>query len=99
MFHQHNNSNHLDKTNAYGFPMIYCDIVPKNLNNIEQKFHLQMCKGWSLLCIWMLWFFIVQNIELQNWVGNVQYAINHQHKYFPSTPSHLEIPNVATYWN
>jgi hypothetical protein len=36
---------------------------------------------------------------LQNWVGNVQYATNHQHKYFPSTIGHLEIPKVANKWN
>jgi len=39
----------------------------------------------------------MHNIELQNGVGNLQYTINHQHKYFPSTPSHLEIAKVATY--
>jgi hypothetical protein len=26
----------------------------------------------------MPWFSKVQNIKLQNWVGNVEYAINHQ---------------------
>jgi hypothetical protein len=39
----------------------------------------------------------MQNIELQNGLGNLQYTINRQHKYFPLTPSHLEIPKVATY--
>jgi hypothetical protein len=46
-----------------------------------------------------MWFFVVHNIELQNWVGNIQYAIGRQHEYFPSTPGHLGIPKVATYWN
>jgi hypothetical protein len=40
MFHQRNNSSHLEKTNAYGFRMICCDIVPKNQNNMEHEFHL-----------------------------------------------------------
>jgi len=40
MFHQRNNSGHLDKTNVYGVWMIYCDIIPKNLNNMEHEFHL-----------------------------------------------------------
>jgi hypothetical protein len=35
MFHQRNDSNHLNKTNAYGDRVIYCDIVPKNLINME----------------------------------------------------------------
>jgi hypothetical protein len=35
MFHQHNDSSHLDKTNAYGAQMICCDIIPKNLNNMQ----------------------------------------------------------------
>jgi hypothetical protein len=69
--HWRNDSNHLDKTNAYGARVIHCDIVPKNLNNMEQKFHLQICKGWSLLRIWALWFSIVQKIKLKNWVGNL----------------------------
>jgi hypothetical protein len=41
----------------------------------------------------------MQNIELQNWVGNLQYVTTYQHKYFPSIPRHLKIPKVATYWN
>jgi hypothetical protein len=39
----------------------------------------------------------MQNIELQNWVGSIQYVVGHQHKYFFSTPSHLGIPKVANY--
>jgi hypothetical protein len=61
---------------------------------MEQEFHLQVYKSWYLFCIWTLWFFGVQNIELQNRVGNIQYAISHQHKYFPSTPGHLKILEV-----
>ncbi len=38
------------------------------------------CKCWSLFCIWVSWFFGVLNIELQIWMGNVQYAIGHQYK-------------------
>ncbi len=34
----------------------------------------------------------VQNIELHNKVGNIQYATGCQHKYFFSIPGHLEIP-------
>jgi hypothetical protein len=32
-------------------------------------------------------------------VGNAQSAINHEHKYFPSTPSHLKVPTVKKHWN
>jgi hypothetical protein len=39
----------------------------------------------------------MQNIELQNWVGNIPYAISHQHKYFPLTLGHHEIPKETTY--
>jgi hypothetical protein len=45
MFHRRNDSSHLDKTNAYGAQMIRYDIVPRNLSNMEQEFHLQICKG------------------------------------------------------
>jgi hypothetical protein len=31
--------------------VIRYDIVPKNLSNMKQKFHLYICKGSSLLCI------------------------------------------------
>jgi hypothetical protein len=96
-FHWRNVSSHLDKTSAYGGRVIHCDIVPKNLSNMEQELHLQICKSWSLLYIWVLWFSAMHNIELKNWVGNVQYATSHQYKYFPSTPSHLKIPKVTTY--
>jgi hypothetical protein len=54
------------KTNVYGSWMIYCDIIPTNLNNMEQEAHLQICKAWSFICIWVSWFFALQNIELQN---------------------------------
>jgi hypothetical protein len=40
--------------------------------------------------IWRPWFFGVLNIELQIWMGNVQYTTSHQHKYFPSTLGHCE---------
>jgi hypothetical protein len=33
--HQHNNSNHRNKTNAYGAPMIRYEIVPRFLNNMD----------------------------------------------------------------
>jgi hypothetical protein len=97
MFHRHNVSSHLDKTSAYGVRVIHYDNVPRNLSNMDQEFHLQICKGWSLLCIWVLWFFVMHNIELKNWVGNVQYTTSRQHKYFPSIPSHLKIPKATTY--
>jgi hypothetical protein len=60
--------------------MIRYDIVPINLSNMEQEFHLQIYKGWSLLYIWTPWFSTVENIEFQNWVGNVQYTTGCQHK-------------------
>jgi hypothetical protein len=41
----------------------------------------------------------VQNIELHNWVRSIQYATNHQHKYFPSILGHLKIPKVTNEWN
>ncbi len=50
-------------------------------------------------CIWALWFFGMLNIELQIWMGNVQYTINHQHKYFPSTPGHFKIVKLMNHWN
>jgi len=74
--------------------MIYYEIVPKTLSNMEQEFHLQICKGWLLLCIWTPWFFGAQNIELHNWMGNIQSTTSHQHKYFPSIPNHFKIPKV-----
>jgi len=40
MFHQCKDSSHLDKTNACGVQVIHYDIIPKNLNNMEHKFHL-----------------------------------------------------------
>jgi hypothetical protein len=40
MFHRCNDSNHLEKTNAYGSRMIHYDIVPKNLSKMEHDFHL-----------------------------------------------------------
>jgi hypothetical protein len=40
MFHQCNDSSHLDKISAYGAQVIRCDIITKNLNNMEHKFHL-----------------------------------------------------------
>ncbi len=46
-----------------------------------------------MICIWAQCFFGVLNIELQNWVGIVQYATSHQDKYFPSILGHLEIPS------
>jgi hypothetical protein len=42
--HQHNSSSHWDKTNVYGAQVIQFNIVPKNLNNMEQNFHLHICK-------------------------------------------------------
>jgi hypothetical protein len=33
------------------------DIQPRNLSNMELEFHLLICKCWSLLCFWALWFF------------------------------------------
>jgi hypothetical protein len=39
-------------TNAYGAWVIWCDIIPRILSNMEQEFHLQIYKGWSLFCIW-----------------------------------------------
>jgi len=73
--HLHNGSNHRNKTNAYGALVIRYEIAPKTLSNMEQEFHLQICKGWYLLCIWTSWF-----SKTQNWVGNVQSTISHQHK-------------------
>jgi hypothetical protein len=32
-------------------------------------------------------------------VGNVQFTTSHQHKYFPSIPSHLKIPKVNKHWD
>jgi hypothetical protein len=40
MFFWHNDSNHLDKTNAYDSQVIHCDILPKNMSNMEHEFHL-----------------------------------------------------------
>ncbi len=68
------------KISVYGVWVVHYDIQPKNLNNMEHEFHLLICKGWSLLYIWTLWFFGVQNIELQIWVDNIQYTTSHQHK-------------------
>jgi hypothetical protein len=97
--HPHNGSSHWDKTNAYGAWVIHYDIQLGNLNNMEQEFHLLISKCWFIFCIWALWFFGMLNIELQIWMGNVQYTINHQHKYFPSTPGHLKIVKLMNHWN
>ncbi len=43
--HLHNGSNHRNKTNAYGALVIRYEIAPKTLSNMEQEFHLQICKG------------------------------------------------------
>jgi hypothetical protein len=41
MFHQRNDSNHLNKTNASGARVINCDIiVRKNLSHMEHEFLL-----------------------------------------------------------
>jgi hypothetical protein len=44
MSYQYNSSSHRNKTGVYGVQVIHYDIGPKNLNNMEQGFHLQICK-------------------------------------------------------
>ncbi len=45
LFHRHNGSNHLDKTNAYDAIVIQYEIIPRTLSKMEHEFHLQICKG------------------------------------------------------
>jgi hypothetical protein len=44
MSKRYNGSSHRDKTSVYGAQVICYDIGPKNLINMEQGFHLHICK-------------------------------------------------------